>query len=449
MRNRYAWYLRPSGEELDRIWSEGILTVDANVLLDLYRYHERTRESLLGALESFSGRVWLSHQAAEEFFRNRTSVITSASKAYGDANGALVKLESNLASTVSGLNSKRLIPRPITEALHAAVASAIDSARKEVESVRAAQPDFLASDPVLDRLLNLFDGAVGKAPDAEALEQLIKESSERMERRIPPGYADADKGADRVHGDFLLWRQVLDHAKAAERDVVLVTSEQKEDWWERSGGKTVGPRMELAREASEHAGQRVLIYQTTRFIKYVSDLAGQPVTEDVVNEIREAGAQREADEAQKGRELRSACVEQVQQHFGRSLRGRRATYKDESGSLRVTVAVSKAYAKPNHIAYWFAFTPSQRRFLEEGKESFVAFGCGSAARVLVIPLTVFLTWLDSSWSTTRDDGTTYWHVRIRLADGRIILELDRDADNEDITRYLLGRPDPGDSGASD
>lgn len=65
MKKEFNWYFKPSKDELDEIWANGLLTVDANLLLDLYRYHEDTRESILGSLEKFEGTLWLSRQASE------------------------------------------------------------------------------------------------------------------------------------------------------------------------------------------------------------------------------------------------------------------------------------------------------------------------------------------------------------------------------------------------
>ena len=70
MKKEFSWYFPISEDEIDSIWKSGLLTVDANVLLDLYRYHESTRNSLINSLKEFKGRLWLSNQAAEEFIRN-------------------------------------------------------------------------------------------------------------------------------------------------------------------------------------------------------------------------------------------------------------------------------------------------------------------------------------------------------------------------------------------
>lgn len=51
MRDIYSeWYL-PDSADLEEFVTVGRIVLDANVLLDLYRHSESTRESLLDALE--------------------------------------------------------------------------------------------------------------------------------------------------------------------------------------------------------------------------------------------------------------------------------------------------------------------------------------------------------------------------------------------------------------
>ncbi|MBK6959376.1 MAG: DUF4935 domain-containing protein [Nitrosomonas sp.] len=50
--------------------------VDTNVLLNLYRYSEATRKELQEAITSLDGRIFIPHQAANEFLRNRLTVTS-------------------------------------------------------------------------------------------------------------------------------------------------------------------------------------------------------------------------------------------------------------------------------------------------------------------------------------------------------------------------------------
>lgn len=286
MRNQFSWYFKASESETRAIWDSGLLTLDANVLLDLYRYHENTRSSLLACIEHFRGRLWLSRQASEEFFRNRSKVIISATSGFKQATEELSKLRKALSITIAQLQSNRIIAASIATDLESAVASAISSAEQRVANENSAHPKFLINDPLLERLLSMFENAVGPAFSEEELKKGKAEAEQRKKAGVPPGFLDDHKDGDRPFGDFFLWRQVLDHAKAQSKPIIFVTSERKEDWWEKHSGLTVGPRLELLREAHEYSGQRVLIYQTDRFLEFATERAGGTIDTSAVEEIR-------------------------------------------------------------------------------------------------------------------------------------------------------------------
>lgn len=292
MRQRYDWYVPPTDQEIDRVWRDGILTLDTNVLLDLYRYHEQTRQELLGSLAAFKGRLWLAEQVAEEFIANRTGVIASAAKTFKEAEKALETLQKSAQGAVETLTGYRLVPRPLIEALGRAMTQATSEAVAALQAAETDYPNYFRDDPILEQVLALFTGAVGAAPTPEELDALYKEGEERKNAQIPPGYLDKDKDGKRPFGDFILWRQVLLHAKSRSLPVVFVTSERKEDWWEEHSGKRIGPRRELLREASQVASQRVLIYQTDQFVQLAATRKGQRVTDEVVQEIREISSRR-------------------------------------------------------------------------------------------------------------------------------------------------------------
>jgi hypothetical protein len=46
MREKFSGYYRPTQEEFDKLWQEAILSVDANILLNIYRYSPETRARL-------------------------------------------------------------------------------------------------------------------------------------------------------------------------------------------------------------------------------------------------------------------------------------------------------------------------------------------------------------------------------------------------------------------
>lgn len=286
MKDKYSWYFPPSDKEIDEYWAKGILTVDANVLLDLYRYHESTRNALISALKYFNGRLWLSNQASEEFIRNRSSVIISSEKTFKKAREEVEKLRVNYESTVTQLKGNRIIPEQVAEGLLKAIKPAIEEANNAINDVEHNYPQYFKEDPILDELAKMFSGATGKAFSDDERKYVEIEAQKRKDEQVPPGYLDKDKDSDRPYGDYFIWKQILIHSKENDIPIILVTSERKEDWWEKHSNKTIGARPELLREAFEYCGRRILIYQTDRFLKYVSKRSGNEVDKTAVDEIR-------------------------------------------------------------------------------------------------------------------------------------------------------------------
>jgi hypothetical protein len=75
MRNRFPGYYRPADEQLRSLWQNGTFVLDANVLLNVYRYSEETAHHLLNLLATIAARLWVPHQPALEFHRNRPEEI--------------------------------------------------------------------------------------------------------------------------------------------------------------------------------------------------------------------------------------------------------------------------------------------------------------------------------------------------------------------------------------
>lgn len=292
MKNEFSWYLFSGSTAAQAAWKDGILTVDANVLLDLYRYHTATCESILAALESFAGRIWIPRQAAIEFFGNRKKVIASSEQMFREASSAIDELDKSVAGGVGRLRGYRLVPRPALDTLSTAITSAIDEARANMEEAAKKHPNYLTDDPVLERILKLFDGRVGTVFPADRMAELFKEGKRRFDEKVPPGYMDDKKDEEKKYGDFILWSQLMEFAKGAGSPIVHVTSERKEDWWERESGKTLGPRQELVEEFSATSGQQIHLYQTEHFLRLAAEQAGGSVNEEAVEEIRELDARR-------------------------------------------------------------------------------------------------------------------------------------------------------------
>ena len=82
MKKLFRGYYKLTENEIQNIWKNGFISLDTNVLFNIYRYSDETRKELLKVIGKYSGQLWLSNHSAFEFHKNRISVIIEQIKHY-------------------------------------------------------------------------------------------------------------------------------------------------------------------------------------------------------------------------------------------------------------------------------------------------------------------------------------------------------------------------------
>jgi len=289
------------------MWDSCIFVVDANILLNMYRYSDATRQEFLKVLESIKMRMWLPHRAAEEYFENRLSVIAQQEKTYDETIRAIQNVQGDLK------NSRQ---HPfISDKLLKRLDGLFDDVGKELANNKEVHSKRAASDEIQEALRVLFEGNVGEPYSEEELASICKEGESRYANKVPPGYKDDTKtesDAGRVSnrrrfGDLIIWRQLIDKAIAEKKGVVFVIDDKKEDWWAIFKGRTIGPRPELIKEFQEKTKKKFYMYQADRFLDFASRHFKQAVKRESVDEIRDM-RQQDMLELRKDRKLRERLL---------------------------------------------------------------------------------------------------------------------------------------------
>ncbi len=175
-------------------------------------------------------------------------------------------------------------------------------------------PDSASDDAILSRITDLFDGRVGQEFDSDRLARESTTGTKRLAAKIPPGYADTkEKGVDASLGDYFAWRQILDEVQREPRSVLLVTNDQKEDWYQRIKGKILGPRPELSAEIMKVAGVRLHLATTQTFLSQAKRYLDVSVSDRAVDEA--------AAESEPGRPDFDRVVADLLAETGRAHRG--------------------------------------------------------------------------------------------------------------------------------
>lgn len=287
MKNLFYEYYPLSDDKIKEIWDEGIIIFDTNALLNLYRYSEKLRNDFLEVLNHYKDRLWIPYQIGLEYHSNRIGVITNSNNAYKQLSD---ELHSKMENLVNPLIPKyKRHPYINIDDISERIKSCINEIVKDLDKKGKDAPDYLKNDDILNNLTYLFDGKVGADFDESDLNKLYKKRRERYTNKIPPGYCDEkekkDKGDRHLYGDLILWKQTIEKASETKTDIILVTDDLKEDWWEITNGKTIGPRKELLKEFREAVQKDILIYNAERFLKYAQKHMSISIEKETISEI--------------------------------------------------------------------------------------------------------------------------------------------------------------------
>lgn len=287
MKKEFPGYFSGATADIEKLWNECVFVLDANVLLNLYRYSDFTCSKLLEVFSSLSDRLWVPHQVVYEYLTNRLTVISDQGKLYEDA----VKKVDSLRKNLESHNQHPFIsPGTLADSLNL-----FDRITSELSQNKLAYEKRINADEIKDRLEKLLEDKVGSAFSREQLDKIIVDGKGRYEQKTPPGYCDVKKGGDsiifsdicRPYGDYIVWLQIIEHAKSVNKSVVFITGDTKDDWWASFQGKTLGPHPQLVQEFLLLVEKDFYMYLPDRFLEKASTYLKQDGSEQAVNEIRD------------------------------------------------------------------------------------------------------------------------------------------------------------------
>ncbi|MET8044857.1 PIN-like domain-containing protein [Micromonospora sp. NPDC005215] len=296
----FEQYLVPDADSIKMGITKGLVVLDSNVLLELYRFAAPARSELFEVLEKIGERIWIPHQVRLEFHRNRLKVMSSQEESYQEVLKAIDEVRQSQTAVVSRIRelaNRVLLPKESSDELVQLVSRGLDDAERVMTQLRAAHasPGGYAQDPILQRLQRLFDGRVGEPLDAGELSVAREEALRRVEAQEPPGYKDG--GKDDPTGDYLVWYETLKEAAMRNQPLLFVTRDAKEDWFLRLKGQTICGHPALIAEARDVAGVSAMIMQTQSLLHHARSFLETDVSEETIRQAESAAVQASRDAA--------------------------------------------------------------------------------------------------------------------------------------------------------
>ncbi len=183
MKDLFPGHFKESDKSLKEVWDTSLFVFDANILLNLYRYSDTTRNEFLRILDKIKDRAWLPHRAAEEYLNNRLSVIDQQEKSYDDTTKSIESLKRDLENA-------RQHPF-VSKGVMDKVDSVFEELCNELKNNKSVHTTRISSDEIKDSIAGIFENRVGHPYEKERIEQLISEGEERYKQKIPPGFKDS------------------------------------------------------------------------------------------------------------------------------------------------------------------------------------------------------------------------------------------------------------------
>lgn len=223
----------------NKIIEDGVIILDTNILINLYKVTIETRNRILEIIKIHKDRLYMPYWIGKEFMEVRRYVINelilSAENCINEIDISIKtpKFEKNLIFYDPAFQEEN------SKYLKEEIKKFKDNIKKElIKRIEEKNPytkeNSLCEDPYLDELFSIYENKIGKPYSKEKLEEIIKEGKTRYSEKIPPGYKD-DKKEESIkkYGDFIIWKEILTYAEEKKKNIIFVTNDEKEDWYEQ------------------------------------------------------------------------------------------------------------------------------------------------------------------------------------------------------------------------
>jgi len=180
MKNTFPGYNKKTKAEIKKIWADGLICFDANVLLNLYKYSNETLQALLELIEKFKDKIYLPYQAALEYNRNRYNVIAAQGEVCEKFIAEILKIQEDIKPTRK--------PPFLSDPVQASLNRVFEKVTGELKDSKTKYDSFLQIDPIYERIAMIFESRITKGFDDKELSGIFKEGKERYNNKIPPGF---------------------------------------------------------------------------------------------------------------------------------------------------------------------------------------------------------------------------------------------------------------------
>ena len=280
------YYCEP---DFDELWKQAIFVFDTNVLLDIFRFSPETSGELIEVLEGLkdTNKIWIPYQFAYEYHKNLMSVRKDIKDERREIKKLLRNVKKELEKELNRLSTRAGFK--VSETHIKEVKSIFDKILRDLSNFENKYKSNGDGDHLAEKIDQLFAGNIGECDSDPRIKNISSIGKQRFDRKIPPGFKDANKDKSDPFGDLVGWFQMIAHAKKESKPLILVSNDHKGNDWFLKQNNQLQPRPELRKEMRNEANVDFYLYITEAFMKCAKDYLNSQVSEETIEEIENHG----------------------------------------------------------------------------------------------------------------------------------------------------------------
>lgn len=260
---------------------------DTNIYLNLYEYSPEATDFFVGLTENIIGNLILPETVKREFDRNHGECLNRQRKKFKNVsfllNKPLNQLKDKIKKQFDILKGYKfpnieVLQNKIDEQI-SEIEIAFENYVSEHDTLNEINNRFLDDDKIKQIISKIMDKKnLLEAFTLDEIYLLCDEGENRYKKNIPPGYKDGvNKSGVQAYGDLLIWKEVMRYCKEKQMNLIFVTDDVKEDWFELRNTERVGFRKELTNEFKTQTSKEVIGVTSNEFFIALAEFYNQEI----------------------------------------------------------------------------------------------------------------------------------------------------------------------------
>lgn len=270
MTEMFKGYSSYSEEEYKRIWNNALIVTDTNILLNFYRCSEDAKNEIFKILAANKNRLWIPYHVGQEYFYCRNKVMSSAYNEYDDMISSFKKKFEEARGIINKRKNNQL---ECKSKIYNIIDDSLEQIKKLLLDEKDKKKPKFQKNEIEDEIIKIFDRCIGENFEEQEYEKVKKEGDRRLREKIPPGFRDEDK---EENGDYYIFYSLIRKSKNDNKDIIFITDDVKDDWFNIYKGEKHGGRNELLNEFYKETGNLLLIYTSDGFLKKYNENKSEP-----------------------------------------------------------------------------------------------------------------------------------------------------------------------------